>query len=216
MNVVLISDTHGDHLELDLPDGDLLIHAGDISSHGTPDEIDAFVNWFDALDYTHKILIAGNHDRSLESDASSYHTRFKDLSFHYLDSDEVVINGWRFWGSPITPRFFDWAFMLNEGEPLREHWSNIPENTDVLITHGPPYGIMDVVHRDSGELVHAGCRELLSRIKQIKPVMHLFGHIHEGYGHENSDDIDFYNISSMNEHYEMQNPPVVIQLPESR
>lgn len=212
MKVVLISDTHGDHRQLDLPDGELLIHAGDVSSHGSPDEIDDFVDWYDNLAFTHKIVIAGNHDRSLESDDQVYQRRFSSLSFHYLNDSAVTIGGIRFWGSPITPRFFDWAFMMDEGEPLRKHWAKIPDDTDVLITHGPPFGVMDVVERENGELVHTGCAELLSRVKQIQPKIHLFGHIHEGFGQQQIDNTRFYNVCSMNEHYRLQNAPVILEL----
>jgi len=104
-----------------------------------------------------------------------------DEQEHYEAGDQigtVEIEGVRFWGSPWQPWFFDWAFNLERGEEIRAKWELIPDDTEVLITHGPPQGHGDMTSRGEG----AGCADLLARIRQVKPRYHLFGHIHEGYG----------------------------------
>jgi len=193
-----------------LPAADTIIHAGDVSADGDPDEVTDFINWFDALNYKNKILIAGNHDWHLERHAEQMSRELASSSIHYLLDSGVELNGIRFWGSPITPEYFDWAFQRRQGDEIAVHWDLIPDDTDVLITHGPPYGIMDKVPELDGTLSHAGCSRLLRRIQQVQPELHIFGHIHEGYGERKIDSTRFFNVSSMNADYQIQNPPVVL------
>ena len=120
-----------------------------------------------------------------------------------------------FWGSPITPRFLDWSFMRDPGAQIESHWNLIPESTDVLITHGPPFGILDEVIRRDGGLEHVGCHSLLSRVRSIAPSYHLFGHIHEGRGRVEENGISFCNVSTMDERYRILHSPVVIDISES-
>lgn len=210
MKFVLISDTHGDHRKLQLPHADTIVHAGDLSADGDPKEVRDFIAWFDALDYTNKILIAGNHDWHMQTHAAEMASVLAESSINYLFDSGVEIDGIRFWGSPFTPEYFNWAFQCKQGDEMDLHWKKIPENTHVLITHGPPYGIMDKVPEDDGTLSHAGCARLLRRIRTIKPALHIFGHIHEGFGEQKVDETHFYNVSSMNSAYKIHNPPVVL------
>jgi Icc-related predicted phosphoesterase len=175
MKIVLISDTHNQHEKINLPDGDMLIHAGDVSNSGTLTEILNFLEWFSQLDFRHKIFIAGNHDFLLEKTNPS---RIIPHGVVYLQDSLVEIEGLRIYGSPYTPKFFDWAFMKYRGEEMREVWGLIQENIDILLTHGPPFKILDKT--EGGE--HSGCEELLFRVAEIKPRIHAFGHIHEAYG----------------------------------
>jgi len=216
MKFVFISDTHGDHRHLSLPVADTIIHAGDISAEGDADAVRDFVRWFDELDYKNKILIAGNHDWHMESHAEEMSCELAESSIHYLRDSGVVIEGIRFWGSPITPEFFNWAFQRKQGDDIAAHWELIPEDTEVLITHGPPYGIMDRVPEQDGTLSHAGCSRLLKRVREVQPALHIFGHIHEGFGQRNIDGTRFFNVSSMNSTYQLHNPPVVLNYQDKR
>ena len=204
MKLVLISDTHNKHHQLDLPPGDILIHAGDVSGRGSEREVLDFLNWFSKLDYKHKIFIAGNHDWLFEK-ASSLAKDIIPENIIYLNDSGIEIEGIKIWGSPISPWFFDWAFNRHRGEEIQKHWDMIPDNTDILITHGPVYGILDKTAR--GELV--GCKDLLDTIQKSKIKLHVCGHIHEAYGMEKNGDTLFVNASVVNLGYEVVNRPVV-------
>jgi len=144
--ITFISDTHGLHSHYDnlLDSGDVLIHAGDVSNIGKSTEIYDFLNWFSDVDYTHKVFIAGNHDWGFEV-MTEIPEIFRDKNVHYLFDSMVEIDGLKIYGSPWQPEFFDWAFNLPRmGKELEETWDRIPENLDVLVTHGPPWGILDV------------------------------------------------------------------------
>lgn len=212
MRLVCISDTHGDHEHVNLPVGDVLIHAGDVTGHGTEAETRSFFNWMSAQSFKHKICIAGNHDAFMEDEPETTREIADNAGVSLLNASGVEIDGVRFWGSPITPRFMHWSFMLDEGAPIEEHWQQMPLNTDVLITHGPPYGVLDVVIREDMPDEAVGCHALLHRIGEVKPKLHLFGHIHEGFGSKQVDDVLHRNISTMNRHYQIANDPQVIDL----
>ena len=126
----------------------------------------------------------------------------------YLQDEGCKIEGFHFWGSPWQPEFGRWAFNLPRGEKLREKWDEIPDNTDVLITHSPPYGIKDLVVTGK----HEGCEELLKVVFRIKPKLHIFGHIHEDYGKQVEQGITFVNASICNFDYESLNNPIVVDI----
>jgi hypothetical protein len=218
MKVTLISDTHNKHKHIhnnslgDLPGGDLLIHAGDISSMGYEHEITEFAKWFDGLEYTHKIFIAGNHDwgfqtkpEKIKGNLSGYKTieYIQDETITIQDGDGPSIN---IYGSPWQPEFYNWAFNLpTKGPELFSKWEAIPETTDILVTHGPAYGFLDDVEGRRGE--HLGCELLTDRIKLIKPKIHVCGHIHTGYGHYFDGHTHFFNASLLNERYLYSHTP---------
>lgn len=175
MKFVAISDTHGQHQNCDIPPGDVFIHAGDFSNLGTESEIRRFMDWVEQLPHTHKILVAGNHDMGFERDPVLYESLIPP-GVIYLRDESTQIGDIQIYGSPWTPLFYDWAFMKPRGAALRSVWQTIPENTDVLITHGPPHNIADL----TGEGDSAGCADLLNEVvNRVKPRWHLFGHIHE-------------------------------------
>lgn len=207
MRFVVISDTHGKHEEVSVPAGDILIHCGDISSHGDRAEVERFLQWYSALPHKHKILVAGNHDHFIEKEPAEFQSVLPS-SITYLQDEGVELEGVFIWGCPMTPKFYDWAFMADIGPELNVYWEKIPKNTDVLITHGPPFGIMDEVNHD-GVLTPAGCPNLRTKIAELRPAYHLFGHIHECYGQQDHDETRCINTSTMNEHYEIHNDPVV-------
>lgn len=214
MRFICISDTHMSHRGFNLPHGDVLIHAGDATSTGTPDEVDRFLRWFAAQAHPQKILIAGNHDWIYQKDperAASLLAKYPGIT--YLQDSGVAIDGVRFWGSPWQPWFMDWAFNLpRNGEKLLETWGLIPEGTDVLITHGPPHGVLDQVH--GGE--HLGCEQLRLRLAAVRPKVHVFGHIHDGYGVAQSKTATYINASTCTEQYQALNRPIVFDLDEGR
>ncbi|SFC28940.1 Predicted phosphoesterase [Marinospirillum celere] len=178
MRLVMISDTHGRHQELSVPDGDLLIHSGDFSSGKCWDELTEFADWLHSQPHQHKLLIAGNHDLLLESFPEDGRALFAGWAT-YLQDEACQLEGISIYGSPWTPRFFDFAFMLERGEPLAERWARIPATTQLLITHGPPQGLGDLTSLGT----HAGCEALADRLPFLPELkLHVFGHIHEGYG----------------------------------
>jgi predicted phosphodiesterase len=206
VRVVCLSDTHDQHGGITVPDGDLLVHAGDATLRGTRAQIEAFDAWLAGLPHPHKVLIAGNHDFAFERDpAAPSWIR----SATYLEDQGVVVGGLRIWGSPWQPRFFDWAFNLDRGAPLAAVWAKIPGDTDVLITHGPPRGILDCTSR--GEAV--GCDDLLREVlERVRPRLHVFGHIHEAHGREERDGITFVNASICDLRHSPVHPPIVVDL----
>ena len=204
MKLLLISDTHTKHDQLKLPPTDILIHAGDVSSRGTKAEIIDFLNWLEKQKATHKIFIAGNHDFFFENESPEEINALIPKNITYLNDSGITINGLNIWGSPVSPWFHDWAFNRQRGEDINKHWKLIPENTDILITHGPAYGILD--RTIGNELV--GCEDLLKRVQAIKPKLFVFGHIHEAYGMKQVEGTDFINASVLNVKYQQVNAPV--------
>ena len=212
MKLVCISDTHGDHAKVSLPAGDVLIHAGDITGHGTEEDFLDFLAWFESQPHPHKIFIAGNHDWFLETSMKAAKNFVEETNVIWLNDSGINLNGVNFWGSPITLQFHNWAFMRNAGSDIAEHWKLIPENTDVLITHGPPHGILDLVKRADGSEDLTGCPQLLEAILATQPKVHIFGHIHEEFGVLVHEGIEFLNVSTMNQSYAIANEPVVYEL----
>lgn len=206
--LVCLSDTHeaGQRGRIGfIPEGDVLIHCGDLTYRGGEAELIAELEWFRKLPHRRKIMIAGNHDFKLEEVA--FADRFRDLAMaygvHYLDDSGVELDGIKYWGSPVQPTFHDWAFNRVRGAAIKQHWDWIPDDTDVLITHGPPVGILD--RTLNGDL--AGCSDLYDAVMRVKPQVHCFGHIHESYGVREVDGIWFYNCSIMNHQYEPVHEP---------
>lgn len=202
MKIVCISDTHGKHDLITLPSADMIIHAGDISSFGLRYQVEDFLKWFSSLNYKHKIFIAGNHDFLFEQSPKLASSLVPD-NVIYLEESGVNIEGIKIWGTPMTPYFFNWAFNRLEGSELKSHMEKIPRNLDILISHGPPFGILD----KNLEGQNCGSLSLLEALKVKAPKNVIFGHIHEGYGKVKQDGIRFINASSVNRHYEIANKP---------
>jgi predicted phosphohydrolase len=204
VRIVAVADTHTFQGDLkQVPDGDVFIHAGDLLRGGTFDELRLVLPWLQSLPHRHKIVVAGNHDRCFEwnRDAS---VAALGAGFTYLEDSAAVIDGVRFWGSPWQPEFNNWAFNLPRGEPLAAKWRLIPPDTDVLITHGPPRGIGDHFGADERE----GCDDLLQAVLRVRPLLHLFGHIHQDGGCWRAHDTCFANVTT----WECERGPTVIDV----
>jgi len=208
LKLVIISDSHGMYRDVEIPEGDVLVHCGDIFRSAWPNsgELLDFKHWLRGLPHKHKILIAGNHEKGVERDGFS---EYLLPECTYLENSGVEIQGIKFWGSPYTPEFMNWAFMRDRGAPMKEIWDQIPQNTDVLITHGPPKGIMD----KCPDGFHAGCEELYAAVHRINPTVHCFGHIHGGYGRQwGGCETLFVNASICTEAYRPTNKAQVVEI----
>ena len=211
---------------------DVLIHCGDFSSTGRPSEIKNFLDWFESFPHPFKVVIAGNHEATLhtefyESKGKSHfhpHHSYNSLecramiqnhpSIIYLEDSSTIIqmneHALKIYGSPWQPEFFEWAFNLPRGDSLRSKWDLIPIDTDILITHGPPYGILD----KNLQFSNVGCVDLYDVVvNKVQPRVHLFGHIHESYGNVFNGKTLFANCSTCNLSYRPINPPVIIYMP---
>lgn len=188
LNILHISDTHAAHKVweetnkdlLKYEEYDLIIHSGDISHIGRLDEVFNFLEWYHSLPVENKILILGNHEKGIEYRIDEIRDIIKDdfPSITFLHHESVCIKGFNIFGSPYTPYFHGWAFNVTRSD-LEYYWEEIPNDTDILVTHGPPLGIADYVKHSRQ---HVGCQHLLNRVLEIKPMLHQFGHIHEEYG----------------------------------
>lgn len=215
MKITCISDTHNQHLHIPpdwLEGGDVLVHAGDVSGRGSLKEIEEFLAWFNELPYTHKIMIAGNHDFWFERTTAFVVNEMlqeKYPNIVYLNDTGIEIDGIKFWGSPVQPWFYDWAFN-RMGTDICRHWDMIPLDTDVLITHGPMKGFLDMTVRG----VSTGCPYLLEKSAEMTNLkLFVCGHIHEAYGKfEFPDGGVFVNASILNFNYQVQNKPIVIEI----
>ena len=214
--ITFISDTHTKHDKVSgfLTGGDLLVHAGDLTGRGYITEIENFMTWYDNIkNYDTKVFIAGNHDFGFENDNEKVKgllTGYKTIE--YLQDDLLMVGDdydkmVKIWGTPWQPEFHNWAFNLPRGEKLKEKWDMIPVDVDILITHGPPFGKLDYVPYDS---VNVGCEELMKRVEEVKPKIHVFGHIHEGYGYVFDGNTHFINAAVLNGRYEFRNKPITV------
>ncbi|MDF1666009.1 MAG: metallophosphatase domain-containing protein [Planctomycetota bacterium] len=206
MQIVATSDTHSRHEQLTVPDGDVFVHAGDSMKFGSLDELDNFNRWLGTLPHAHKIVIAGNHDWCFQTMPEDAQARLTNAT--YLQDESVTIDGVHFYGSPWQPWFLDWAFNLQRGPEIKEKWDLIPAACDVLITHGPPHGILDETVR--GESV--GCEELLLALERVQPKLHIFGHIHEAAGLQEIGATTFANASFLDVRYKAAQECTVLSI----
>lgn len=219
MRLVIISDTHGKTYgsfgKYEIPDGDVLIHCGDACIKGTEKELVSFRKWFNSFPHKNKIFCAGNHDFICQDRPKDIIKDIMEPSI-YLQDEEIIIDGIKFYGSPWQPEFFNWAFNMPRDE-LHSIWELIPDDVNVLITHGPPKGIADETRDmiDPTKFVHVGCSALMKeifsgRLNSLK--VHCFGHIHSGYGTYVNNGIKFVNAASCNEKYLPKNSPIIVDI----
>ena len=211
MKFCFISDTHTLHdgITVDLEGVDFLIHTGDFTNVGKEHDVHMFNKWIGSLglDKEHVVVVAGNHDWYFQRHTREQIDRIC-TNFTYLQEDRYECDGVKFYGAPHQPEFYGWAFNVPRGEKLKAIWDKIPEDTDVLLTHGPPMGILDA--NSTGE--HGGCEDLLNRVNELKLKVHCFGHIHSGYNTKKIKETIFINSSSLNDDYDLVNKPIIIDL----
>jgi Icc-related predicted phosphoesterase len=202
VNIDLLSDSHNKHKHFTLPGGDILIHAGDATGRGRPEEIIPFLDWYAAQDYSHLILIPGNHDFGFEKNFALYADECKQRNIQLLNDSGYCADGIKIWGSPVTPWFHDWAYNRLRGDDIKKHWDLIPADTEILVTHGPPKYIRDWVRPGSVYEDHVGCEELAHKIIVTPSIkMHVFGHIHEARGYTYLDGVTYVNASALDDSY---------------
>ncbi len=207
LRLVCLSDTHGFHRQLPLPPGDILIHAGDFDGR-TLEQIDDFNAWLGELPFRHKLVIASNHDLLFDRDPKLARAHLPNAT--YLEDSGVRLEGLNFWGSPANSVLGEeWAFGRERLVKLRRHWDRIPNDTDVLITHEPPYGTLDKTHL-LGK--HRGCQYLLGALLRVKPKLHVFGHIHGGHGREASRHMTLVNCAVVDAQRQLVHPPTIVDL----
>jgi Icc-related predicted phosphoesterase len=207
MLIDCISDLHG--FQPELAGGDILIIAGDLTAKDTKDEYTRFILWLSKLPYRCKIVIAGNHDGLIEKGKVTIGTDPLQNIWYLCDSF-VEFEGLKIWGSPWTPTFLNWYFMKDRGDPIKEKWKLIPSNVDILVTHGPPYGIFD----ETMDEIRAGCEDLRVAVQErVKPRIHCFGHIHECGGSVTEiEGVTYVNCSYVDERYRPVNSPIRLVL----
>jgi Icc-related predicted phosphoesterase len=206
MRIIAISDTHNLHGETEVPEGDVLIHAGDFTENGTLEEVLEFERFLRELPHKHKILVAGNHDFYFEN----YPEQAMEIvsKYTYLQDQAVTLNGTKIYGSPWQPRFQNWAFNLSRGAEIRAKWDLIPPDVDVLVTHGAPRGIRD----NATGYGNIGCEELLKAVERIQPKYHIFGHVHDGYGQSLIGKTTFMNVCICDMDYKVVNSPMILDI----
>ncbi|CAD8130687.1 unnamed protein product [Paramecium sonneborni] len=228
LTVVCISDTHS--MFIDLPPGDIFIHCGDFSNCGEYKDVQNFISWIKQIPFKYKIVIGGNHDTFL--DTKKYEEILKDI-FHkgqpwyhlelqkelkenciYLENSSVNIEGYKIWGSPYSPTILHnpWAFQVDP-EDGEEFWKIMEEGSDIVLTHGAPLGHGSYVHHYKRTRGEWGDEALAKRIKEVKPLYHIFGHVHEGYGMTEEDGIQYINCAVLDETYYPAKQAIIFQIP---
>ena len=193
MRIVALADTHLQHHGLVIPDGDVLVHAGDMLQHGSLDELERAADFLRALPHPIKIIVAGNHEVCLQRQPAQARALLE--GFIYLEDDARTIEGVVFYGSPWQPKLRVWAFGAARGAELASKWAKIPDHVDVLVTHGPPRGFGDRIVW-AGKERRVGCADLLERVREVKPRLHLFGHIHQDRGRWTDGATTFANVTT--------------------
>ena len=201
MNITFISDTHT--AEVELPGGDLLIHAGDLTYQGRTKETKKQLDYLSSAGYKNVVIIPGNHEVYWEAGHVPFRRYCEERGIICLVEESVEIEGIKIFGSPITPEFCGWAYMRN-APVIGYSWEKIPLDTDILITHGPPRGILDVNPSDE----RCGCPALRKKVEEVAPRIHVFGHIHGGHGVVDIDGTTFINAAIMDESYSPTNKPI--------
>lgn len=212
MKIIAISDTHEREQFVKLPEGDVLVHAGDSTFRGEVKAVAKFAHWMSQQDFKHKVVIAGNHELTFADPIMKpiVLNLLKEAGCIYLEDSSVEIDGHLFYGSPWQPRFYDWAFNVDRGPKIAQKWAAIPGDTEVLITHGPPYGVLDGTINDGSQ----GCEMLAERIAELKKLkIHIFGHLHHDGGKSVEEyGIKYANASICTDKYIPSNPPIILEL----
>jgi Icc-related predicted phosphoesterase len=206
MKIVALSDTHTKHRQLTIPKGDILIYAGDFEIRNTIDLVE-MRDWLNELPHKYVVTIFGNHDFTHKA-TTKYIKDVFGKKIKYLCNNSVIIKGLKIWGSSYSPLFNDWAWMKHDND-LKEIWSTIPDDISIVVTHCPCFNILDQV---LPRMESVGSLTLKDRIKEIQPRVHIAGHIHESFGQYTDGKTDYYNVSILNEQYQLENEPTIIEV----
>ena len=211
MNIFAVSDTHGRHWQLTIPECDLFIHAGDFTGVGHVAQYKNFAIWIESLKVKHKVVVPGNHELNWEVGRAVLEAEAPSVTL--LEDSGTTIDGLSIYGSPRTPTFGNWAFM-ERGTAIIKYWDNIPKNLDILITHGPPRGILDKTHLADGTPYESvGCMHLYTAVMSRAPKVHIFGHIHENYGNKDLGATRFYNVAVVDDRNQLLEDITPITIP---
>lgn len=207
MKIVTISDVHL-HRPV-IPDCDLLIDAGDWTGKGDYQSVKKHFEWLEELSAKEIVTIPGNHELVMEQHLPRFRDELKNFRAKLLINESVEVNGLKIYGSPVTPTFMNWAWNVERGDAIQTYWDAIPKDVDVLITHGPPYGILDITSYPNGvPKQRVGCYNLAETIKTLPNLkLHVFGHIHGCHGIYEKDGIVFANSAICDENYVPSNKP---------
>ncbi len=214
LTIVAISDTHNQHSKLVIPPSDILIHSGDWTYEGKHTEVVDFAKWLEVQPAKNIVITPGNHELYYEKflpESRNWITDYCPRAKVLID-EEVTVEGLRIYGSPITPEFNQWAFNRYRGSDIKKHWDLIPEGLDILITHGPAYGILDYAPQCNS----VGCQDLFDAIQLKSPKIHISGHIHWSYGVKHFNNTTHYNTSVCTEQYRPTNPVTIIEIDNER
>jgi len=204
-SLCIVSDTHRKHRQLDIPECDVLLHCGDFCSFqredlATLDDVDA---WFAEAPARHIVCIGGNHDFALQS------REFRFAHAQFLEDRLVEIAGLSIYGSPWCPDLSGFAYYATADE-LMDRWRGIPSGVDVLMTHTPPHGVLDL---PTGGAIHLGCPRLRDELNRIRPRLHVFGHVHASHGESTSEGTHSVNAAVVGgRDFEVRHAPTMISL----
>lgn len=211
MKIICISDTHGSFPK-DLPKGDILIHAGDWSSTGSYKDTIKFLDYLEKINYNYEniVIVPGNHEKWIEDNINLAKEEFKNRNITLLIDESITINGLVFYGTPWVPVYKNWSFM-KEDSTRKNFMDAIPDETDILITHAPPYGHLDVV--DTGkEKINVGCKHLSKALDRCNAKLHVFGHVHESSGVKVKNRSLLVNASCLDKEYKLSNSYKVVYI----
>lgn len=216
MKLVAISDTHGKWKKLEIPPCDILVSAGDYSFQGERHIIKNFHEWLNKQPAKHIISVQGNHEVWVQENFQEA----KELALsvcprvHFIEHDLIEIEGLKIFGSAWTPWFLDWAYNAHRGPEIKRYWDQIPLDIDILITHGPPAGILDVVYNRYGvPQERVGCQDLMDTILKCPNLKnHFFGHLHGSHGYKEFMDKHFWNVAICGETYTPDYEPTIVEI----
>ena len=204
-SLCIISDTHRRHREITIPVCDILIHCGDFCSFQREDlqTLQDVDHWFSESPAKHVVCIGGNHDFLLQSQ------EFRFTHARLLEDNCVEVSGFTLYGAPWCPDLSGFAYYATADE-LMDRWKRIPNGIDILITHTPPYGILDL---PTSRANHLGCPYLLEEMKRIRPRLHVFGHVHASHGSNKTQATQYINASIVAGHdFAVRHAPTNIKM----
>ena len=222
VKVTCISDTHLEHKRLTKKlvnhssSPSVFIHAGDFTNFGNIEKIEEVFYWVSDLPYDHLLMICGNHEVKVSENDAMLKPLAASYGIQLIHNEVVEIEGFKFYGEPRSREFFNWGWSYNPGQEAEEVWAKLPEDIDVLVTHGPPHGCCDFIPTIDLHTLkpvgHQGCISLRRAIEEKKPRYVVCGHIHEGYGTSLINETTVINAAIMNKNYVPVNDPVTFEL----